>query len=184
MPQENSAPAVHTEVEKVLQISGADLDDLCYATEEAIKDGIGFNWVHPPSREVLERYWKGVLMVPERTLFTGRLDGTVAASCQLVAPGPNKPSQGFCAMIDAHFVAPWARGHGLAKMLLQAVEEEAAVNGFSAIKLDVIETQDRAIHLYESCGYKRWGILPKYKQVGEDILAGHFFFKELTNVWW
>ena len=100
-------------VEKLTALSVADLEDLCRATEDAIKDGIGFNWVVPPMREVLETYWKGALLVPSRTVLGGRLDGTLAASIQLLRPSKNKETSAFACDVEAHFVAPWARGHGL-----------------------------------------------------------------------
>ena len=71
------------------ELRRGDLVDLCDATDEAIRDGIGFGWVRPPSDQRLEAYWKGVLIVPERDLFIGRLDGTVAGSVQLLKPPPN-----------------------------------------------------------------------------------------------
>jgi GNAT superfamily N-acetyltransferase len=103
----------------------ADLTELVQATEDAIRDGIGFNWVVPPGKDILETYWKGVLVVPERVLFVARLDGTIAGSVQLVKPGPSKETSSFSASIEAHFVSPWARGHGLARLLLESAEREA-----------------------------------------------------------
>ena len=67
-------------VDRVETLESADLADLCDATETAILDGGGFGWLAPPPREVLERYWQGVLLVPERELFVGRLDGTGAGA--------------------------------------------------------------------------------------------------------
>lgn len=169
-------------VEKLKAFKGSDLADLCQATEDAITDGIGFNWVSPPVREVLESYWKGVTMVPERTLFVGRLDGVVVASIQLVKPSRSRETSAFCANIEGHFVAPWARNHGLAKALLEAAEREASVQGFSTIKLDVRSTQARAITLYSEHGYIEWGKLPNYEFVNGTMVAGHFFYKELKPV--
>lgn len=71
-------------VERLTQYSGTDLDDLCEATESAIVEGGGFGWLKPPPRQVLENYWKGMLLVPERRVVVGRLDGIVAGSAQLV----------------------------------------------------------------------------------------------------
>ena len=166
-------------VEKLDAFMGSDLADLCQATEDAIKDGIGFNWLSPPGREVVEAYWKGVLMVPERILFVGRLEGNIVASIQLVKPSKSKETSAFCAQVGAHFVAPWARGHGLAKMLLDAAEKEASHQGFSTLRLDVRETQSKAITLYRESHYREWGLLPNYEFVGGSMVAGHFFFKEL-----
>ncbi len=167
-------------VEKLQHFDGCDLPDLCQATEDAIRDGIGFNWMVPPARDVLESYWKGVLMVPERVLFVGRFEGNVAASIQLIKPSRSKETSAFAATIEGHFVAPWARGHGLAKMLLEAAEHEAASQGFSTLLLHVRATQSKAITLYRESHYREWGVLPHYEYVGGNMVSGHYFYKELT----
>jgi len=169
-------------VEKITEFKAADLVDLCQATADAIRDGIGFNWQTPPSQDVMESYWKGVLVVPERILFGGRLDGTLAASIQLVKPGASRQTTAFSATITSHFVAPWARGHGLAKMLLEAAEAEAMRQSFSVITLSVRETQERAIKIYDECGYTRWGTLPAYEFVSGTMVGGHFYYKNLQPV--
>jgi GNAT superfamily N-acetyltransferase len=169
-------------VEKLTALSVADLEDLCRATEDAIKDGIGFNWVVPPMREVLETYWKGALLVPSRTVLGGRLDGTLAASIQLLRPSKNKETSAFACDVEAHFVAPWARGHGLAKDLLEMAEREAAKDGFSLIRLSVRETQERALTIYREAGYTEWGTMPYYELVNASMVAGHFFYKQLSPI--
>lgn len=171
-----------TRVERLTEFRHADLTEIVQATEDAIREGIGFNWVVPPGKDVLETYWKGVLVVPERVLFAGRIDGTIAASIQLVKPGPSKETSSFAAQIEAHFVAPWARGHGLAKHLLEAAEREARAQGFSVLKLSVRETQDAAIKLYEENGYIAWGTLPCYEFESARMIAGRFYYKNLEPI--
>lgn len=171
-----------TRIERMSEFRHADLAELVAATEDAIRDGIGFNWVVPPSRDVLETYWKGVLVVPERVLFAGRLDGTLAGSIQLIKPGASKESSSFAVSMEAHFVAPWARGHGLAKALLEAAEREARAQGFSTLRLSVRDTQEAAIKLYEECGYTCWGVLPTYEFVGAKMIAGRFYTKNLELI--
>lgn len=166
-------------VDRVTEFKKSDLADLSSATEVAIRDGIGFNWMIPPLPEVLEAYWKGVLVVRERVLFVGRLDNVIAGAIQLVKPGASKETSAFAASIEAHFVAPWARGHGLAKTLLQAAEREARHLGFSVLRLSVRETQEAALRLYEENGYVRWGTLPYYEFVNARMVAGHFFYKHV-----
>ena len=73
--QETRAPS--TAVERLTQFGGPDLDDLCDAAESAIDADGGFGWLSPPPREIMESYWRGVLLVPQRELFVARLDGTV-----------------------------------------------------------------------------------------------------------
>jgi GNAT superfamily N-acetyltransferase len=169
-------------VEKLTEFRHADLSDMVSATEDAIREGIGFNWVVPPGRDILETYWKGVLVVPQRVLLGGRLDGTLAASIQLIKPGVTKETSSFAATLEAHFVAPWARGHGLAKALLQAAERQARADGFSVLKLSVRETQEAAIKLYEESGYVQWGVLPCYEFVNAKMVPGRFFYKNLEPI--
>ena len=76
-------------------------------------EGGGFGWVNPPGRQALERYFRGLLLVPERELFVGRLDGTIVGSTQLVRPPRNNEAQSFAAQMMHLFIAPYARGHGV-----------------------------------------------------------------------
>ena len=167
-------------VEQATSFSARDLADLCDASESAILEGGGFGWLAPPPRKVLERYWSGVLLVPEREVFVGRHGGVVAGSAQLVKPPRNNEAQAFAAAITTNFVAPWARGHGLARMLALAVEDAARGLGFLALNLDVRETQDAAIALYENLGYVRWGTNPAYALADGRPIAGHYYTKYLA----
>lgn len=168
-------------VEKVTELKRSDLYDLCDAAEAAIIDGGGFGWVTPPDREVMERYWKGVTAVPERTLVVGRLDGVIAGSAQLVRPTRNNEAQAFACNLTTSFVAPWARGHGMARRLTQAIIDEATALGFGILNLDVRETQRAAITLYDHMGFTRWGTHPHYARAKGRTIAGHFYYKVLER---
>ena len=169
------------EVAMVERLHKRDLAELCDAAAAAIVDGAGFGWVNPPQPEAFERYWRGVTVVPERVLFVGRLDGVVAGSVQLVSAPPQKEAWRLSCLVDTHFVAPWARGHGLARLLLEAVEAEALARGFRVMNLSVRVTQEAAIALYESLGFERWGTHPKYAHVAGEPVAGHYYCKELAQ---
>jgi ribosomal protein S18 acetylase RimI-like enzyme len=168
-------------VEAVDRLKAAELHDLCDAADAAIRDGGGFGWVDPPPRDVMERYWRGVLAVPERTLIVGRLDRVIAGSAQLVRPARNNEAQSFACSLTTSFVAPWARGHGLARKLTLAVEEKARVEGYRVLNLDVRETQMAAIALYESLGFVRFGEHPLYARVHGQSVGGLFFYKDLDS---
>ena len=139
--------SVANSVGRIEEISDIDLADLCDATEAAIIDGGGFGWLTPPSRHVLESYWKGVLLVPQRSLFVARQNGAIVGSAQLVRPPRNNEAQVFAAAITTNFIAPFARGHGLARDITIAVERAAREDGFSHLTLDVRESQTAAIRL-------------------------------------
>ena len=168
-------------VERVSAFTDDDLAALCEAADAAIIDGGGFGWVNPPGRNALERYFKGVVLVPERELFLARQDGIIVGSAQLVRPPRNNEAQAFAATLMHSFIAPYARGQGLAKLLTERVEASARTLGYQVLNLDVRETQEAAIALYESLGYIRWGVHPAYARVAGRTIRGVFYFKLLQN---
>ena len=170
-----------TSVERLESFSGTDLEDLCDAAEAAIEAGGGFGWLAAPPRHVMEAYWRGVLLVPERRLFVARLDRTICGSAQLARPPRNNEAQSFAAQLTSNFIAPWARGHGLAKRIVVAVEDAALEAGFAILNLDVRATQEAAIQLYESLGYRHWGTHPEYARVGGKVIPGYFYYKRLVE---
>ena len=182
IPEQLSALA-QIEIEELHEYKGTDLCDLCDATEATMRDtygfSIGFNRYESPGRSQLESYFRGILLVPEREIIVGRFDKVIAGSIQLVKPSPSNETSAFAANVDNHFVAPWARGFGLAKALLVAAEDKAREDGFTVIKLSVRANREAAIKLYESCDYTRWGTLDKYEMYGGEIIAGHFYYKNL-----
>jgi ribosomal protein S18 acetylase RimI-like enzyme len=167
-------------VEVLREFKGTDLNDICDAAEAAIADGGGFGWVRKPPRHIMEAYWKGVVLVPERRVFVGRLDGTIAGSAILVRPPRNNEAQAFAAQLTGMFVAPWARGRGLGRKIVELAETTARELGVEVLNLDVRDTQAAAIRLFESMGYRRWGRHPAYARVGGRIIGGHFLWKPLT----
>jgi len=179
MADTETPPPPSLSVERAAALSEDDLAALCEAADAAIIDGGGFGWVSPPGRMALERHFKGLLLVPERSLFLARLDGVLVGSAQLVRPPRNNEAQAFGATLMHAFIAPYARGHGLAKLLTERVEEGARALGYQVLNLDVRETQEAAIALYESLGYIRWGIHPAYARVAGRTVRGVYYFKLL-----
>ena len=164
-------------------LSKVDLQELCDATEEAILAGGGFGWISPPSLKTLQDYWKGVLMVPNRWLFLGKYKGVISGSIQVVTVSSSNEAAIFRVFIDTHFVATWARGHGLAKLLLETAQNECVENNFTHVILDVRDTQIRAISLYEQLGFKLWGKLPAYHKLANgQIIPGNFYYKSLKQL--
>ncbi len=166
-------------VQPLRELSGNDLAELCEAAEAAISTGGGFGWIAPPPRQVMEAYWHGVLLIPERTLFVGRLENVIAGSAQLSRPPRNQEARAHVANITTFFLAPWARGHGISAELLNACEDFARREGHTVINLDVRETQNAAISIFETQGYKQWGLDPKYARVGGEYVAGFYYQKNL-----
>jgi ribosomal protein S18 acetylase RimI-like enzyme len=157
----------------------ADLHALAEAATAAVLDGGGFGWVKAPKAASVEQYYKGVLLVPELELIVGRMDGVIYGAVQLHRPSRNNEAQAFAASIAHHFVAPYARGHGLARLLLLRAEDRARALGLHVLNLDVRATQTGAISLYEAHGFLRWGTHPLYARVKGGTIPGHFYTKSL-----
>lgn len=160
-------------------LSQNDLSDLCDATDAAIKAGGGFGWVHLPSRDILERYWQGVIAMPLRMLFVTRLDGVICGTCQLIMPTANNEAQKHSAELTGLFVSPWARGRGLSRMMLDMVEREARARGFCVISLNVREGMTTAIQLYESTGYMLVGKNPYFAMIDGEFVEGRYYTKKI-----
>ena len=168
-----------TQIERLAEFRGNDLADLCDAAEAAIVAGGGFGWLAPPRRDVMEAYWRGNLLVPGRTVFVGRRDGVIAGAAQLNRPRASSESQSFAVNVSPFFVAPWARGHGLAPGILEACEDLARREAYTVLNLDVRATQERAIQVFEESGYVRWGTHPKYVRVAGEYIEGYYYMKDL-----
>ena len=166
-------------VDVLRSINPTDLADLCNVTEQAIKNGGGFGWLKVPTTGELKKFWKGVVVIPNRSLVVGRLNNAIAGTLQTKIQPPNNEAQQNILNIFSHFVAPWARGFGLAKAMIDKAESLGLQNGANCAHLDVRETQEAAIKLFESKGYTRWGINPYYAVVNGKNIQGYYFYKKL-----
>jgi ribosomal protein S18 acetylase RimI-like enzyme len=169
----------HAAVDRVDTLDETAMAELCEATDAAIIEGGGFGWVAPQGRISLARHFRGVLLVPERELFLARLDGVVVGSAQLVRPPRHNEAQAFAAQLTHAYVAPYARGHGLARLLVTRVEECAVAHGHRVLNLDVRATQRVAIAVFEALGFVRWGTHPCYARLEGQTIAGHHYYKAL-----
>ena len=111
--------AIVIEVKKLQSFDKGELEELTSATMDAIDEGIGFGWTIKPPKNQVKDYWKGVLLVTNRWLFIGKYKGVISGSIQVVTASSANEAAIFRVSIDTHFVATWARGHGLAKKLIE-----------------------------------------------------------------
>lgn len=92
---------------------------------------------------------------PAGSFFVGYLGDTAVVTgawrrSDVVAFGADRTAE-----IKRMYVAPAARGRGLARRVLAHLEESAAAAGYEALVLETGLKQPEAIALYESAGYER-----------------------------
>ena len=92
---------------------------------------------------------------------------------------PNNEAQKTISSIKSHFVAPWARGYGLAKAMIDYAIVKSKENNKNNIQLDIRETQTAAIQLFESKGFIKWGQNPEYAYVNGNPIKGYYYYKKI-----
>ena len=172
-------PSISVEIAD--NLSSADMEALCDATRAVIEKSHGFGWQHPPAKHILERFWQGVLVVPERSLIVARIDDVICGAVQLVEPSKNNEIQAFSVNMVGCFVAPWAEEFSASKKLIEMVENLAVEKGYNVINTDVQETELKARELLIKLGYSCWGVHPNYANIEGRIVKGMFFTKTLYS---
>jgi len=170
---------INISVDTLTKLSEVDLADLCNITEQAISAGGGFGWLRVPTRQVLNQYWQKITDDYLNNLIVGRLNGVIAGTLQLSYEAPNIESRKNIAQIKRQFVAPWARGYGLAKSMIDFSEQKAKEENIKSIQLSVRETQDAAIKLFSGKDYEVWGENPYYAFINGSFIKGIYFYKNL-----
>lgn len=80
-----------------------------------------------------------------------------------------------CAEIKRMWVAPAVRGQGLARRLLERLEQAALAAGYAAVRLDTNKALAEAQALYRKAGYSE---IARYSA---NPYAHHWFEKRLTT---
>lgn len=67
------------------------------------------------------------------------------------------------------YVPPEFRGHGIAVMIVETLQDHARNNGYSKVVLETGEESPGAIRLYEKLGYVRIGPFGEYEDNGSSV---------------
>jgi putative acetyltransferase len=125
----------------------------------------------PEVRALLEQSWalsdpaesnhhldESELDRPDIAFFVARLDGR-AVGC-----GALMRVDTVYGEVKSLFVDPAARGQGVSRRLLAAIEAEARGQGLTLIRLETGIRQPEAIGLYEATGFRRIGPFGQYQE--------------------
>ena len=170
-------------VELLEKLNMIDLVAICEIAEVTMLDTYGFSigskkW-HPPMVRDLEEYFIGVMLIRERKLIVGRIEKNIVGSLQLLCPHKLNKLSGFAVSIHDFFVVHMARNSGIAEAMFGFAESYCRNHKYKLIKLSIRSDMAAAIALVEKLGYKKWGVLDKFELVGNEIVSGYFYCKDL-----
>lgn len=93
---------------------------------------------------------------------------------RLVGCGGLTPLEDGAAYLKRMWIAPEARGLGLGRKLLEALETKARLLGYRTVKLETHQTLAEAQRLYRSSGYR------EVRPFNDELYADHWFEKSLV----
>ena len=121
-----------------------------------------------------------MLLIKSNILIVGRLNGmTSQLQCSFLFIPLTMKHQKNISKIQSHFVAPWARGYGLAKAMIDYAVAKSKENNKKSIQLDIRETQSAAIKLFENKGFSKWGENPSYAFINGNKIKGLYYYKDI-----
>ena len=152
------------------------IPDLCEVLSDGINGGASLGFMLPFVPKDGEAYWHDIADQVEKggiILGVAEVDGRVIGTVQVgLASKPNQPHRGDLMKLLVHRSA---RGLGLSRKLMAAVEEEAARRGRTLLVLDTA-TGSEAEAIYPRFGWERVGVIPDYALWPQGGLCGTTLF--------
>lgn len=151
----------------IIRIADADtaraaVFDLCEVLADCINGGASLGFMLPFAPDDAAAYWHDIARQVEAgdLILALAEDGErVVGAVQVgLATKPNQPHRGDLMKLLVHRSA---RGLGLSRRLMDAVEVEAARRGRTLLVLDTATGSD-AERIYPRFGWQRVGIIPDY----------------------
>ena len=154
---------------------------LAEVLSDCVEGGASVGFMQPYPPEAALAYWRGVAEVVaggETLLMVAEEAGRILGTMQVgVAQMPNQPHRGDLKKLLVHRDA---RGKGLARRLMDAVERAAAARGKTLLVLDTATGSD-AEAIYPRLGWERVGVIPDYAMWPEGgLCATTFFYKRIA----
>jgi len=146
---------------------------------EAMAAGMALGAAPDTDAATLERSHRAALAELGRLVLVAERDGEVVGMAHVVPSGAaNAPHR---AEVQRVAVAEPARGTGVGRALMHAVEDAALERGLTLLWLTTHDGTD-ACAFYEAVGYVKLGVMPSYslRPDGTPTPAA-FYFKELRG---
>ncbi|MFD6278138.1 GNAT family N-acetyltransferase [Streptomyces sp. NPDC060209] len=169
---------------EIVPVSGPELvtyaDEFAALMIEAVEGGASVGFLAPLDRAAAAIWWRERALAVEsgsKQVWIARDDERVVGTIGLVKAA--LPNARHRAEVEKLMVRPSARGRGIGRALLTAVERSAATEGLTLLVLDT-ETGSDAEHLYRAAGWTPCGSVPDYAADPYGTLrATTFYYRAL-----
>lgn len=165
---------------EIVPVTGPELvtyaDELAALLVETVEGGSSVGFLAPLDRGAAADWWRGRAALVEagaHQIWIARDDERVAGTIGLVRTA--LPNARHRAEVAELMVRPSARGQGVGRALLAAVERSAAAEGLSLLVLDT-ETGSLAEELCRSAGWTECGSIPAYAGDPSGALKATTFY--------
>ena len=162
------------------QAAGA-LGALAELLRDTVASGASVGFLPPLAEDEARAYWQDVVAAigaGSRVLLVARQDGRIVGSVQLDLPA--KANARHRAEVQKLMVHTRARGQGIGRQLMRAVEDAARRERRTLLVLDTRQG-DVAERLYASHGYTYAGEIPHYAQSADGTLHTTVLFYRLLE---
>jgi acetyltransferase len=151
------------------------IDLLC----DVVDGGASVNFIAPMDSTLAASYWSRVereVAAGDRIVLAAFDDGRLVGTVHLALAG--QPNGIHRAEVQKLLVHSSARGKGMAKALMTAIEQAAKEAGRSLLVLDT-EKGSVAETLYARIGYERAGEIPRFASNfdGSDLITTVLFYR-------
>lgn len=172
---ESPQPA-YASIRATTDLDSYELDALVDLLVATVEGGASVGFLPPLSRQEAREYWESA-QSPHNLIFLAYSDDEIVGTVQLqLATKANAQHRAEVARLMVH---PDHRGQGIARALMNALEEAARERGRTLLVLDCREG-DPANELYRSLGYVEVGRIPRYARSADGTLEGTvIYYKEL-----
>ncbi|WP_260703063.1 GNAT family N-acetyltransferase [Edaphobacter flagellatus] len=158
----------------IRQAEADDADAIWSIIEPIIRTGEVYTLPREMSRHEALAYW----FAPAHRAFVAEDDSGIVGTYYLRA---NQAGGGSHVANCGYATVAWATGRGVARAMCEHSLEHARSRGFRAMQFNfVIRTNDRAVRLWQRCGFAIVGTLPKaflHPQAG--YVDAYVMFREL-----
>jgi GNAT superfamily N-acetyltransferase len=154
-------------------------DELLHIDEEPATGPVAQHCLHLYYSELQERFEEG--FDPDKSILASLAEFdpphgsflVMRMADEPVGCGGLTPLADGAAYLKRMWIAPQARGRGLARRLLSALEQKAAALGYRTVKLETHKALAEAQQLYRSSGYVE--VAP----FNDEFYAHHWFEKSI-----